>query len=141
MTHRHVLTLTVEFGDCDPSGIAFHPNFFRWFDAASLHYFRSLGLPPWRELTPVNGILGTPVVSTHCDFKLPCRYGDVVEVHTEIEEWREKSFVMRHVLKRGDTVLAEGRGVRVFAVQHPEDPQRVKAVPAPAEIRALCERQ
>jgi 4-hydroxybenzoyl-CoA thioesterase len=22
--------VTVEFGDCDPAGIAFYPNFFRW---------------------------------------------------------------------------------------------------------------
>ena len=30
-------TVRVEFGDCDPAGIVWFPNFFRWIDAASRH--------------------------------------------------------------------------------------------------------
>ena len=87
---KHVLKITVEFGDCDPSGIVFHPNFFGWFDAASLHFFRDSGIPPWRETLLTHGILGTPIVSTRCDFRAPARYGDQIEVHTCISEWRER---------------------------------------------------
>ena len=28
-----------QFGDCDPAGIVFFPNYSRWMDAASHHYF------------------------------------------------------------------------------------------------------
>jgi len=40
----------IEFGDCDPAGIVFYPNFQRWMDAASLHFFVQCGVAPWREL-------------------------------------------------------------------------------------------
>lgn len=136
---KHILRVNVEFGDCDPSGIAFHPNFFAWFDAGSLHFFRAAGMPPWRETAETMGIIGTPIVSTTCDFKLPCRYGDVVEVHTSIVEWREKSFVLCHELRRGADLLAVATGVRIFAGRHPTDPERIRAVPPPPEIRAICE--
>ena len=65
-------------------------------------------------------------------------YGEDIEIESWIEEWRGKSFVMRHVARRGDTVLCEGREVRVFATQHPDDPLRIKAVPIPEDIRAAC---
>ena len=40
----------MQFGDCDPAGIVFFPNFSRWMDAASLTFFMQCGVPPWREL-------------------------------------------------------------------------------------------
>jgi 4-hydroxybenzoyl-CoA thioesterase len=46
---------------------------------------------------------------------------------------------MHHVARRGDTVLAEGEDIRVFAIMDPEHPTRIRAVPIPPEIRALCE--
>ena len=141
MSLTHVLKITVEFGDCDPSGIVFHRNFFSWFDAGSLHFFRESGVPPWRETIKTHGIVGTPIVSTRCDFRAPARYGDALEVHTRVSEWGNRSFTEHHRIVRGDTLIAEAFHVRVFAVQDPEDPGRVRAVPAPAEFRAMCDKR
>ena len=44
-----VFPVTIHFGDCDPAGIVFYPNFLRWMDAASAHFFAECGVPPWRE--------------------------------------------------------------------------------------------
>ena len=139
MTHISIHHVTVDFGDCDPAGIVFFPNFFRWIDASSRHFFTDAGVPSWRELEKTTGVIGTPLVSTSADFKAPATYGEQIEVHTSIEEWKRKSFVMRHVIRRGETVLCEAREVRVFAIRHPEDPSRIKAVPPPEDIRRLCE--
>lgn len=138
MPRIHIHHVNVEFGDCDPAQIAYFPNFFRWYDAASRHFFESCGVPPWRELERSVGIIGTPVVEASSRFIRPTSYGDRIEVHTAIEEWREKSFVMTYQLKRGAELLAEGRDVRIFAVRHPEDPARIKAVPVPDDIRRMC---
>jgi 4-hydroxybenzoyl-CoA thioesterase len=54
------------------------------------------------------------------------------------EEWREKSFMMKHELRRGTELLAEGRDIRIFAIRHPEDPLRIKAIPVPEDIKRLC---
>lgn len=139
MARTSVHRVDVDFGDCDPAGIVFFPNFFRWFDASSRQFFVACGVPAWRELEKATGIIGTPLVSTTANFMQPATYGETVEVHTSIEEWKHKSFVMRHVLRRGEDTLCEAREVRVFATRHPEDPSRIKAVPPPDEIRRLCE--
>lgn len=139
MARTCIHPVSIDFGDCDPAGIVFFPNFFRWFDASSRQFFAACGVPPWRELTTATGIIGTPLVSTAADFMLPATYGEKVEVHTSIDEWKNKSFVMRHVIRRGEDTLCESREVRIFAIRHPDDPSRMKAIPAPDDIRRLCE--
>jgi 4-hydroxybenzoyl-CoA thioesterase len=138
MTLRHVTDFVVEFGDCDPAGIVFYPNFLRWMDAASLHYFAAAGVPPWHRRNAGDGIIGTPIVDVQVKFVAPATYGDRIAVESTIAEWRTRSFVMQHVIRRDATVLVEGREVRVFARKHPDDPARIQAVPAPADIRARC---
>lgn len=138
MSRGHVTRFTVEFGDCDPAQIVFYPNYFRWMDAASLHYFRAMGVPSWRDYAARTGIIGTPLVDASAKFLRPATYGDVLDVRTTIDEWRGRSFVMSHIICRGDDVLVEGREVRVFARPHPDDPARIQAVAAPDEIREWC---
>ena len=65
-------------------------------------------------------------------------YGDVIQVHTSIDEWREKTFVQRHIVKRGDDLLCEGTETRAFCVRVPGDEFRIKAIPVPDDIKALC---
>ena len=36
--------LKVEWGDCDPYGIVFYPNFYKWMDNAQWNYFKKIGL-------------------------------------------------------------------------------------------------
>ena len=47
--------LRIEWGDCDPAGIVFFPNYSRWMDAASHHFFVRCGLPPWRAMAELPG--------------------------------------------------------------------------------------
>jgi 4-hydroxybenzoyl-CoA thioesterase len=138
MAKIHVHRVEVHFGDCDPAGIVFFPNFSRWMDEASLAFFRAQGVPPWRELLKTRGIVGTPLLEIHTRFHQPATYGETIEVHTSIETWAAKTFCHRHVIKRGDTMLCEGTEVRAFVIRDPADPGRIKAIPIPEDIRALC---
>ena len=138
MAKTHVHRVEVHFGDCDPAGIVFFPNFSRWMDEASLAFFRAQGVPPWRELLKTRGIVGTPLLEIHTKFHQPATYGETIEVHTSIEAWAVKTFRHRHVIKRGDTMLCEGTEVRAFVIRDPADPERIRAIPIPEDIRALC---
>ncbi len=138
MAREQIHRINVEFGDCDPAGIVFFPNFFRWYDASSRHFFHDCGVPAWRDTEKSHGIIGTPVVDISSRFIRPATYGDVVDVHTSVIEWNAKSFVMLHQLKRNGELLAEGRDTRVFAIRHPDDPNRIKAIPIPDDIKQLC---
>ena len=128
----------VNFGDCDPAGIVFFPNFSRWMDAASLNFFVTCGVPVWSELVKTTGIIGTPVLEINVKYVSPAKYGETIRISTSIAEWREKVFVQKHVVTRGDTLLCEGTDVRAFVTKHPNDPDRIKAIPVPADIKAMC---
>jgi len=130
--------IQVQFGDCDPAGIVFFPNFSKWMDAASLHFFMANGVPPWRELVKTRGIVGTPLLEINTRFMVPATYGETLRIETTVEEWRDKVFIQKHVVLRGDTVLCEGFETRAFVVHPPENPDRIKAIPVPEDIKALC---
>jgi 4-hydroxybenzoyl-CoA thioesterase len=133
-----VYEVEVMFGDCDPAGIVFFPNFSRWMDASSLNFFVKCGLLPWRELVKTRGIIGTPLLEIHTKFISTATYGERLQVHTHIAEWREKVFIQKHVVKRGDTLLCEGSETRAFCIRHPQDPDRIKAIAVPEDIKSMC---
>ncbi len=135
MPRTHIHHVQVEWGDCDPADIVFFPNFSRWMDAASLAFFRHCGLPRWRELETTRGIVGTPLLEINTRFLRPATYGDQLQIHTSIEEWRAKVFIQQHRVQRGDELLCEGREVRAF-VQRIDG--RLKSIPVPEDIKALC---
>ena len=139
MAKEVIYTQRVEFGDCDPARIVWFPNFFRWIDAASRHFFVQCGVPPWHETEKTLGIIGTPLVDTHARFIKAASYDDVLQVHTTIAEWRTRSFVQRYrVLRGGDTIM-ECDEVRIFAGRREGDAVGIRALAIPPEIRRLCE--
>lgn len=138
MSRVHVHRVEVCFGDCDPAGIVFFPNFSKWMDTASLAFFMACGVPPWRELVKTRGIIGTPLLEIHTKSLKPATYGETIEVHTSVEDWSAKTFRHRHQVRRGDDLLCDGTEVRAFCVRDPANTDRIKAIPIPEDIKALC---
>jgi len=137
MSFHHTSEFIVEFGDCDPAQIVFYPNYFRWMDSASRHFFVAAGVPAWHALEAQTGIFGTPLVEASARFLRTASYGDHITVETTVAEWRTKSFVMAHLVRRGADVLVEGQETRIFARRHPDDPKRIQAVAPPEEVKHL----
>ena len=75
MSKTVVYEVQVMFGDCDPAGIVFFPNFSKWMDASSLNFFVKCGVAPWRELVKTRGIIGTP--------HLTKKFRDEASIHLE----------------------------------------------------------
>ncbi|MEZ5534806.1 MAG: thioesterase family protein [Thiolinea sp.] len=139
MAKSNIFHLRIAFSDCDPAQIVFFANYFKWFDTSSREFFTACGIPSWRDTERERGIIGTPLVDAQASFKNSATYGEDITVETWVEEWGRKTLTMRHIARRGDTVLCEGREIRVFAIKHPDDPMRIKAIPVPEDIRAACE--
>jgi len=136
MSKEVIYTVRVEFGDCDPAGIVWFPNFFRWIDAASRHFFVECGVPRWEDTAKTLGVIGTPLVDTHTRFVASASYGDVLCIATSVREWRNKSFVQAYRVTRGDTLILECEEVRIFGGRHPDG--SLRALPVPTEIARLC---
>jgi 4-hydroxybenzoyl-CoA thioesterase len=142
MPRSTTFSVNVAFGDCDPAGIVFFPNFSRWMDAASLSFFVQCGLPPWNELVKTRGIVGTPLLEIHTRFLQSATFGETLTVTTQIEEWRAKVFIQGHRVTRaradgGEDLICEGRETRTFVRR--DDTGRLRSMPVPEDIRSLCE--
>jgi 4-hydroxybenzoyl-CoA thioesterase len=138
VTRSHLYVKTIQFGDCDPAGIVFFPNFLKWMDEASLAFFLACGVPPWRELVKTRGIVGTPLLEIQTKFLKSATYGETITIHTTVEDWQAKVFRHRHRVQRGETLLCEGTEVRAFVERDAGPPERLRAIPVPADIRTLC---
>jgi 4-hydroxybenzoyl-CoA thioesterase len=139
MSKEIIHTVHVEFGDCDPANIVWFPNFFRWIDAASRYFFTQCGVPPWHETEKSLDIIGTPLVDTHSRFLHTATYGDTLNIHTSIPEWRNKSFVQHHRIMRGNEAIMECDEIRIFAGRRADNPQAIRALPIPQTIREICQ--
>ncbi len=138
MPRTTTFTVQVQFGDCDPAGIVFYPNFQRWMDAASLSFFMQCGVEPWRELVKTRGIVGTPLLEIATKFVTAATYAETLTIATHVESWSNKAFVQHHRVTRGETLICEGRETRVFVRRDSENADRLRAIPVPEDIRALC---
>lgn len=127
----------IEWGDCDPAGIVFNPNFFSYFDHATTLLYEAAGWPKQRMLAEY-GIAGCPLVTTGATFKRPCRYGDDVEITSRVAEVRNSSFDIVHVLSLAGETCVEGKETRVWSEKDPET-GRLRSKPIPDEIRARFE--
>jgi 4-hydroxybenzoyl-CoA thioesterase len=126
----------IGFGDCDPAGIVFYPNFFRWFDAAAHQMFRAVGCDI-RSARAEHGWIVGPLVDAGAKFRSPATHGDLVEVHSQVGEFTRKTFRIDYRILRGDTLVAEGWEVRILAEPDPEKPGRIRALELPEAFRRL----
>jgi len=133
LSRRH---FTIEWGHCDPAGIVFNARFFEFFDWGSWSLFElALGVKP-HDLAATFGIIGIPLVDAGARFMAPARFGDAVELTSQVSEFRRSSFDVEHRLLIGGAVAVEGRETRVWAVRDPADAAKIKTQPIPAEVIA-----
>jgi len=123
----------IQFGDCDPAGIVYYPNYFRFFDNATAALVSAaLGMNK-RGWLNAYGIAGIPMVDTGANFMRPARFGDVVEIVSQITELGRSSFSVRHVLSNGGEVAVEASEKRVWVVK--DAAGNIKSAPLPDDVR------
>lgn len=128
--------LTVAWGDCDPAGIVFNPRFFEYFDNCTWMLFdAALGVKP-QDLYKVYGIIGIPLVDVRANFLKPARFGDTVEIASQVSEFRRSSFSVAHRLTVNGDTCVEGTEIRVWAGRNAADPDQMAAKAIPAEVIA-----
>jgi len=132
VNHR---TLRIEWGQCDPAGIVFYPQYLIMFDTSTGWLFERTGLSP-SAMRKKYGIVGMPVLEVGARFMRPCRFDDDVIIESEVGEWGRSSFTVRHrVFKEGELAL-DGFEKRVWAAADPQRAGAIKSQPVPADIIA-----
>jgi acyl-CoA thioester hydrolase len=80
----------VEFSETDMAGIVHYSNFFRYMETAEHAFFRSLGHTVIHD-AQFDPRIGWPRVHAECDYRLPLRFEDEVEIHLLVSEKKSKS--------------------------------------------------
>ena len=135
----HVHRVDVHFGDCDPAGIVFFPNFSRWMDQASLAFFMACGVPPWRD------------AGEDTRHRRHARAGDPHPLRRPRPDTARRSrstprsrpgsarcSATATSCGAADTLLCEGTEVRAFVTRDADDPDRLRAIPVPEDLKAMC---
>ena len=119
----------IRFSHCDPAGIVYFPRFFDLVHQAMEDWF-TYGLGErFSDLVMQKG-LGTPTVSTQCDFVSPARFGDTLTIELSILRLGNASVEMLfHASVQGRTCFKCRHTICLF------DRTTVKAVPIPDDLR------
>ncbi len=130
---EHHRRITVQWGDCDPAGIVFFPNYLKWFDDCASALFAAAGLP-LQTLFQAHGVVGIPVVDVRVTYKASAVFGDELLAKTSVIEWRRSSFVIQHRIYKQDSVTVEGSVTRVWVGTDINKKGGLKSRPLPREV-------
>jgi len=126
--------VTVEWGHCDPAGIVFNSRFFEFLDWNAWSMFAAaLGVRPG-DFEKVFGIMGLPIVDAKARFLAPAKFNDVLEIASEVTEFRRSSFDVQHRITIDGRLAVEGSEIRVWAAFDPQDRLKIRSVPIPANV-------
>jgi len=126
---------TLAWGECDPAGIIFYPNYYRWMDEASWALFASAGFPADRMRAEHFSL---PLVDSRCEFLSSPFFGDEIEIRSHVSKWGRSSFTLAHefLIAGEGRVLARGSESRVWCRYESGPGSPLRSVPIPAEARA-----
>jgi 4-hydroxybenzoyl-CoA thioesterase len=129
--------LEIQFGDCDPAGIVYYPNYFKFCDNATAQLISAaLGMHKRAWLAEFASA-GIPMVDTGARFLKPNRFGDIVDIRSEIAELGRSSFSVIHTISRDGEPTVETREMRVWTVR--DDKGGITSAPLPDRVRQALE--
>lgn len=130
----HTMTLSIQFGDCDPAGIVYYPNYFRFFDNATASMLSAAFGMVKRDWLAHYAIAGIPMVDTGARFVKPSTFGDSVDIDSEITALGRSSFSVQHRLLKSGELAIEAHEKRVWVVR---DGESIRSAPLPDDVRQL----
>lgn len=113
-----LLNYEITFGDCDPVGIVFYPNTFRWMDAAFHKLLRKHG--GHAHLCERLGAKGVGLVDASAKFKRPMRDGELLSLRIANLEWSGRTLTIHYAGEVDGSARFKGREVRCL-FKHTED--------------------
>jgi len=105
--------VAVRFNEADPLGIVWHGHYVRYFEDGREAFGKRFGIS---YLDFYHQGLAVPVVSVHCDYKKPLRYGDSVVVETTFINAAAAKLKFEYKIfeTRNSALVARGSTLQVF---------------------------
>jgi 4-hydroxybenzoyl-CoA thioesterase len=129
------VTRKIRFGQTDPAGIVYYPNYFNMFNEIVEDWFADdLGYS-FDRMHRLEG-LGIPIVTIACDFMAPCRLGELLTLSLYVQQLGSTSLHL-HV---SGSVAGQER-IKASMVLVFTDLTTYQSVPPPEDLRALISRR
>ena len=120
---------SLRFGDCDLTGIAYHPAYFGMLVDVNEAMFASFGVT-WKELMFERRI-GLPTVTLNVTFVAPSTYGDVLDFAVHVRAIGRASLDLETVVSvRGQTIWTVKQRIVATSLENH------KSQPWPDDVRA-----
>lgn len=105
--------LKVRYAETDQMGVAYHANYFVWFEVGRVEMLRELGVA-YRQMEAEDDT-HIVVVEARCQYKRAARYDDELWIRTRVAEARTRTFRFSYEVLRGATgeLLATGETAHV----------------------------
>jgi len=126
--------IRVRYAETDQMGIAYHSNFFIWFEVGRVELMRQLGFS-YRDMEQRDGCY-IAVADARCRYKSPARYDDELIVRTWVRNLRASLVHFGYEVLRATDGLLLAEGDTVHVVTGPD----MKRKAMPELYRAALER-
>src|SRR3954454_2295266 len=104
--------LRVRYGECDPQGIVFNPNYLAYFDHTVTELWRASAMGGWEAM--VERGLDVVVGEANVRFRAPARFDDVIAIHARVAKLGTTSATLEMDVRRDGELLVEGWLRQVF---------------------------
>jgi len=111
MPHITGSRLRVRYAETDQMGMVYYANYLIWMEVGRSDFCRECGFS-YRDLEQEEQAF-LAVAEAACRYIAPARYDDEILVETEITRVKSRIVEFSYRIKRGSTLLAEGRTVHV----------------------------
>jgi 4-hydroxybenzoyl-CoA thioesterase len=125
--------VTVRFSHCDPAGIVYFPHYFDMFNGLIEDWYKEELGHDYAELVMTDRY-GFPFVHIECDFKIPSRMGEVIDLTLLVERVGRSSLGIAIVCHRDGLKRLRARMVTAMMAL-----QTGKPVPIPPPLRDAIE--
>lgn len=123
----------VEWGDCDPHGFIFFPNYYRWMAEGYHRMMRHLDIAVTPHLDEAS-MRGTPALATTTKYYAPALLEDTVRHCLTVSDLRTRSFAITHRFLRGDALLMEAEDRKGWAIISLRKPVRITLDAMPQDV-------
>ncbi|MCK5533624.1 YbgC/FadM family acyl-CoA thioesterase [bacterium] len=90
------MQIRIYYEDTDTGGVVYYANYLKYFERARTEYLREIGIDVLEYME--KNIFFT-VVKAEVNYKYPARYGDLLEVETNLVSLSKAAFELENIIK------------------------------------------
>lgn len=107
----HSISKKIYYHDTDCGGIVYYANYLKYLEEARTEYLRQKGIEI-KEMAQKGGLFAVKCVNI--DYKAPARYGDTLEVTSQISKIKNASLEFIQEVKHNGQILVSTSTVLVY---------------------------